>query len=327
LGFFAAPGAEIQMTIQEQLAWDQVDDETLSYFKAIGVDYLTIYPTPESLSDGKDRLQDWLRYRDRAESSGLVLRNVATKGWDALTLGLDDRDQKIDAWCMLLRNLGEAGIPTLGYNFKPIGNFRTKSDIGRGGVRYSTFDYDELMKTRHDVPEKAIEESRLWENMVLFLERVLPVAESCGVVMALHPDDPPIPELLGGAARIVSTLDHYHRIFGAVESDSNAMLFCQGCVSEMGVDVFDAIEDIGGRGKICYVHFRDIQGSPKRFREVFVDEGQTDMRKAMETYKSVGFDGPFMMDHTPSFPQEKAAWVGRAYAVGYMRAMIQTVYG
>lgn len=76
------------MTIQEQLAWNQVDDETLSYFKAIGVDYLTIYPTPEALSDGQDRLQDWLRYRERAEAHGLVLRNVATRGWDGLTLGL-----------------------------------------------------------------------------------------------------------------------------------------------------------------------------------------------------------------------------------------------
>ncbi|MBK35222.1 MAG: hypothetical protein CME26_06785 [Gemmatimonadetes bacterium] len=314
------------MTIQEQLPWHQVDDETLSYFKAIGVDYLTINPTPDTLSDGKDRLQDWLRYRDLAESNGLILQNVATTGWDALTLATEDRDQKIDAWCTLLRNLGEAGIPTLGYNFKPIGNFRTKSDIGRGGVRYSTFDYDEWAKKDHTVPEKQIDEPSLWANMVYFLERVIPVAEESGVQMALHPDDPPIPEPMGGAARIVSTLDQYHRIFDAVESASNAMLFCQGCVSEMGVDVFEAIEDIGGRGKISYVHFRDIQGTPRRFREVFIDEGQTDMRKAMETYKAVGFNGPFMMDHTPAFPQKKAAWVGRAYAVGYMRAMIQSVY-
>ena len=315
------------MKIQEQLPWNQVDDETLSYFKAIGVDYLTIYPTPDVLSDGRDRLQDWLRYRDRAEAHGLELRNVASKGWDALTLGLADRDQKVDAWCMMLRNLGEAGIPTLGYNFKPIGNFRTKSDIGRGGVRYSTFDYDELMKRPHDVPGKAINGEALWDNLVYFLERVIPVAASSGVVMALHPDDPPLPEPLGGAARIVSTLEHYHRIFDAVPGKSNAMLFCQGCVSEMGVDVFEAIRDIGGRGKISYVHFRDIQGTPRRFREVFVDEGQTDMRKAMETYKAVGFEGPFMMDHTPRFSQAKAEWVGRAYAVGYMRAMIESVYG
>lgn len=315
------------MKIQEQLPWHQVNDETLSYFKAIGVDYLTINPTPEALQDGTDRIQDWKRYRERVEANGLVLQNVATYGWNSITLAHRDRDEKIDAWCVLLRDLGEAGVPTLGYNFKPIGNFRTKSDIGRGGVRYSTFDYDVLMQTPPDVPDKHISEEALFENLCYFLERVIPVAEASGVVMALHPDDPPIPEPIGGAARIVSTLEHYHRIFDSVPSDSNAMLFCQGCVCEMGVDVFDAIRDIGARSKISYVHFRDIQGTTKRFREVFIDEGQTDMRRAMEAYRDIGFDGPFMMDHTPGFPQARAEWVGRAYAVGYMRAMIQTVYG
>ena len=315
------------MTIQEQLKWDQVDDETLAYMKAIGVDYLTVYPTAEDLSDGRDRLQYWKDRVVQVESHDLVLRNVASKCWDAITLGREDRDQKIDAWCMFLRNIGEAGIPTLGYNFKPIGNFRTESAIGRGGVKYSTFNYDEWSQSDHRVPDKTIDEDSMWANIEYFLERVIPVAESAGVVMALHPDDPPIPEAMGGAARIVSTLEQYHRIFRLVDSPSNAMLFCQGCVSEMGEDVFSAIRDIGERGKIAYVHFRDIQGTPKDFREVFIDEGKTDMRKAMETYKEVGFNGPVMMAHTPRFPQSKAEWVGRAYAVGYMRAMIQTVYG
>ena len=130
------------MTIQEQLPWDEVDDETLAYIRAIGVDYLTIYPTPEDLSNGKDRLGYWKDRVEQVASHGLVLRNVASKCWDAITLGLADRDEKIDAWCMLLRNIGEAGIPTLGYNFKPIGNFRTESATGRGGVKYSTFNYD-----------------------------------------------------------------------------------------------------------------------------------------------------------------------------------------
>ena len=68
---------------------------------------------------------------------------------------------------------------------------------------------------------------------------VIPVADKVGVRMALHPDDPPIPEPLGGVAQIVSTLDQYRRIFDIVPSDSNGMLFCQGCVTEMGVNVYE----------------------------------------------------------------------------------------
>ena len=142
----------------------------------------------------------------------------------------------------------------------------------------------------------------------------------------MHPDDPPRPEPLGGAARILSTLDDFERMFNEVPSHVNAMLFCQGCVREMGEDVPTAIRRIGSQNKIAAVHFRNLRGTPNKFQEVFVDEGEVDMYQAMQTYREIGFEGPFMMDHTPSFPQENAQWAGRAFAVGYIRSMIQAVY-
>jgi len=315
------------MFIQDQLPWEQVNDENLSFFKAIGVDYLTINPGPD-LRDGADRSDYWLAMRKLAESHGLKLMNTACPGWDELTLALPDRDEKIKAWCMLLRNMGKAGIPTLGYNFKPVGNFRTPATLGRGGAHYSTFHYDEFMKNPPFYPEKVITEEQLAENMEYFLSRVIPVAEEEGIRMALHPDDPPIPETMGGAARIVSSLDQYKRIFNMVPSRSNAMLFCQGCVTEMGENVEQAIRDIGSLDKIVYVHFRNIRGnSPRDFEEVFIDEGDVDMVKMMQTYKEIGFNGPFMMDHTPEFPYDHQTFYGgHAYAAGYIRALIQTVY-
>ncbi|MBI1927732.1 mannonate dehydratase [Candidatus Poribacteria bacterium] len=314
------------MTIQEQLSWSNVNDDNLSFFKAIGVDYVTINPPPPELKDGKNRTDFWKEMRKRVESHGLKLNNVGMSCWDEITLGRPDQDEEIEAWCTLIRNLGAAGIPTLGYNFKPIGNFRTTSAVGRGGARYSTFDYDEFMQNPPDVPEKHISEGELLANLKYFLERIVPVAEEVGVKLAMHPDDPPIPEPLGGAARILSTLDHFERMFEAVSSHANAMLFCQGCVREMGEDVPTAIRRIGAQGKIAYVHFRNIRGTPKKFMEVFVDEGDVDMYQAMQTYKEVGFEGPFMMDHTPGFPQENAQRAGVAFAVGYIRAMLQAVY-
>ena len=151
------------------------------------------------------------------------------------------------------------------------------------------------------------------DNLRYFLSRIVPVAEEAGVKLAIHPDDPPIPEPLGGAARILSTLDHFERTFNTVPSEMNAMLFCQGCVREMGEDVPAAIRRIGSQNKIAYVHFRNIRGTPKSFQEVFVDEGDVDMYEAMQTYREVGFEGPFMMDHTPSFPQENARWAGSSF--------------
>ncbi len=314
------------MTIQEQLPWKAINDDSLSLFKAIGVDYVTVNPPPPDLKDGQDRTDFWKDLCKKVEAHGMKLNNVGMSGWDEISLARPDRDEKIEAWCTMIRNFGAAGIPTLGYNFKPIGNFRTTSAIGRGGARYSTFDYDEFMEAPPDVPEKYISEAQLLENLQYFLERIVPVAEESGVRLAVHPDDPPIPEALGGAARILSTLDHFERTFNMVPSDSNAMLFCQGCVREMGEDVPSAIRRIGSQNKIAYVHFRNIRGTPQSFQEVFVDEGDVDMYEAMQTYKAIGFEGPFMMDHTPSFPQENTRWTGLAFAVGYIRANIQAVY-
>jgi mannonate dehydratase len=314
------------MFIQDQLTADHVDEDTLNFYKAIGVDYLTIYPPPR-FETSQEYVSYFAKMSHLAEGHGLKLQNIAIKGPDEITLGRPNKDHEIERLKQMIGAMGKVGIPTLGYNFKPIGNFRTDNTYGRGGAAYSTFNYDQLMQTPPQVPDKSIDERTLWTNMDYFLKEIIPVAEENNVRMALHPDDPPIPEPIGGAARIVSTLDQYKRIFDIVDSPSNAMLFCQGCVTEMGVDVYEAIREIGKMEKIVYVHFRNVKGSPRNFQEVFLDEGDVDMVKAMKVYKEVGFNGPFMMDHTPGIPGDVKGREGHAFATGYIRALIQTVYG
>ena len=322
------------MYIKDLLNWDSFDDDHLSFYRAIGIDMICLDvramsrkdPTLD-LSDGRYSTGFFEEARKKVESHGMRLNSIFMAGWDAITLAAADRDEKIEAWCRMLRCIGEAGIPNLGYNFKPMGNFRTPSEPpGRGGTSYSTFDYGVFSQNRpkpHDPPVSAEE---MWDRIEYFLTRVIPVAEESGVRMALHPDDPPIPEPLGGVGQIVSTLDQYRRIFAAAPGDSNGMLFCQGCVAEMGVDVYETIREMATKRKIIYVHFRNVRGCLPSFQEVFLDEGDQDMLRAMQTYKEAGFEGPFMMDHTPGFPGGDAARAGRAYAVGYIRALIQTVY-
>ena len=199
------------MTIQEQLRPANLEAETLSFYKAIGVDYVSVVADPEVM-DGADRLDYWRGARRLVESHGMRLMNVASTGWDDISTGRPNRDRAIEAWCTLLRNLGAAGIPTLGYNFKPAGNFRTASTPpGRGGAIYSTFDYDVLMQAPPYFPDKAASEAEMWEHLQYFLERVIPVAEESGVRMALHPNDPPVPEPLGGCAPITATLESASR--------------------------------------------------------------------------------------------------------------------
>ena len=331
------------MYIQDLLTWDQFDDENLSFFNAIGIDYLCLdirgmhrVEGALDLRDGPDSTNFFEAAKAKVESHGMVLHSIFMAGWDEIALGLPDLDEKIEAWCTMLRSMGTIGIPALGYNFKPMGNFRTPSARGRGGASYSTFVYDHFSQNRPKQHEPLVSEDEMWEHIEYFLKRVIPVAAEARVQMALHPDDPPIPEPIAGVAQIASTLDQYRRIFDLAPSNANGMLFCQGCATEMGVNVYEAIREMGTKGKIVFVHFRNVRGCLPSFQEVFVDEGDVDMYQAMATYRDAGFNGPFMMDHSPTLPQPKvegsaiahsgAGWAGRAYAVGYIRGLIQSVY-
>ncbi len=313
------------MTVQHHLTLDDLTDDTLGTLKAIGVDYVAIMHPPPPRA-GEDRSGLWKDACRKVDAHGMRLYNVGLRPEPQIIHGRDGRDEGIEGWCTMIRNLGAAGIPTLGYNFRGIGNFRTEPTVGRGGARYSTFDGDEFRANPQDHPELRISEERLRENLRTFIERIVPVAEESGVLLTAHPDDPPIAEPLGGAARVLSTLDDFEALFGLAPSEANAMLFCQGCVAEMGEDIPAAIRRIGSLGKIGTVHFRNIRGGLGKFQEVFVDEGDMDMYLAMRTYREIGFDGPFMLDHTPGIASEGARWAGTAYAIGYIRAMIQAVF-
>ncbi|MDE2847408.1 MAG: mannonate dehydratase, partial [Gemmatimonadota bacterium] len=71
------------------------------------------------------------------------------------------------------------------------------------------------------------------------------------------------------------------------------------------------------------VHFRNIKGRLNKFVEVFPDEGDVDMLKAMRTYKEVGYEYMIMPDHVPGISGPEAGQVGFAYAYGYIHAAIQ----
>ena len=326
------------MLIQDTVRWADLDEEHLNFYRAIGVDTIHLElrggvsragsEIGQDLRAGRDCTEQFEKARELVEAHGLKLNNVFMSSWEEIPLGLPDADAKTEAWCKMLESLGRAGIPHLGWNFKPMGNFRTESDIGRGGVKYSTFDYNEFMQNRPALHEPPVTEAEMWQRMEKFLKTVIPVAEKAGVRMALHPDDPPVPEPLGGVAQICSTPAQFRRIFEAVPSANHRMLFCQGCMTEaLGEGVYDFIAEMASKDKIAWVHFRNVRGQLPRFAEVFLDEGDIDMRRAMEIYRDNGFNGPYMMDHTPHFPSGNSQWLGKAYAVGYIRALIQTVYG
>jgi len=72
----------------------------------------------------------------------------------------------------------------------------------------------------------AIDATQLKQHLFYFLQQVIPVAEACGLKMAIHPDDPPYPVL--GLPRIMSTEQDAADLLSAVSSPANGLCFCTG---------------------------------------------------------------------------------------------------
>ncbi|MEM2875500.1 MAG: mannonate dehydratase [Candidatus Bathyarchaeia archaeon] len=272
-----------------------------------------------------------LHYKKMVEDVGFRLEVIESiPPMEKIMLGLQERDRQIENFCKTLRNMGAAGYRILAYPFMPLGWVRTSlAKPTRGGALVTAFDYD-LMKNAPLTEYGVVTEEQMWDNWTYFIKRVIPVAEEAKVKLALHPDDPPVPSLRG-IARPFRSVEAFKRVIETVESDYNGITFCQGCFAEMGADIPETIRYFGLRKKIFFVHFRDVRGTSTKFEETFHDDGQTDMVAAMRAYKEVGFDGPMRPDHVPMMEGEEGppgyTMLGRLYAIGYMKGLIQAIWG
>ncbi len=173
----------------------------------------------------------------------------------------------------------------------------------------------------------VVTEEQMWDNYDYFIKAVLPVAEEAGVKLALHPDDPPVP-MLGGVARLFYEPAGFKRAYELnPSSPAWGLDLCLGCCSEMPggkANVREMIEFFGPKGRIFYVHFRDVQGTVPNFTECFIGEGNYDPAEVMVLLAKNGFDGFLLDDHVPHMDDD-TDWNhrGRAHAIGYMQGLLQ----
>ncbi len=284
-------------------------------------DIVARYPGTE-----KDAL---LHLQSRINSFGMKLSIV--EGYipkDLIVHGKPGRDEQIAGIQQLIRNMGAAGVPICCYNWMPCDDWtRTAVDIPQRGGALVT-GYDAALDKQPPVPPgEAIDAKSLWANLKYFLDRVVPVAEEAGVKLAMHPDDPPLPQFRGHA-QIMSSVEGFERLVELRPSPANGICFCQGTFAEIGVNIPATIRRLAKH--IHYVHFRDVVGTASKFCESFHDNGKTNMFEAMRTYGESGVDVPARPDHVPTLDGESNEMpgyhmLGRLFAVGYMRGLMHGV--
>lgn len=246
-------------------------------------------------------------------------------------LGLPGRDEEIEHAITLIRNLGALGVPVWCYEWMPVFNWlRTSTTTpSRGGALATSYDH-ELMKAAPLTEYGVVTEEQLWAGLEYFLDAVVPVAEQANVQLAMHPDDPPISPIRG-LGRIMRSVENYQRLLDLHPSPVNGIGLCQGNFTMMTDDLPGVIRHFGRQGKIFFVHFRDVRGTPERFVETFHDDGKTDMLACMEAYRDIGFEGVCRPDHVPTMEgdtNDSPAYssIGRLFAIGYLKGLRQAVY-
>lgn len=270
-----------------------------------------------------------------------ALENFDPAHWYDVLLGGPERDRQLENMKQMIRAMGKAEIPVMGYNFSIAGVWgHRQGPWSRGGAESVAFFADEVANTPmpknqvwsieydEDAPDNEfvqMSNDQLWNNLQTFLEVLTPVAAEEGVTLSAHPDDPPMPTVRQ-TPRLVYEAHHYRRLLGLAPVDANKITFCIGTFSEMqNTDVYQAIDEYAGIEKIAYVHLRNVKGKVPQYYEVFLDEGDTDLIRILHQLHQVGFDGVIMLGHTPRMTCGEPWHAGMAWQVGWLRAALSFI--
>lgn len=308
-----------------------VSDRTLRWAAQLGITALALSgrnADPEG--KGYWTVEACRAVADRVRAHGLEVGIMMFNLSPLVVWGRPGRDEAIEYMIRSIRAAGAAGYPVVEYNFynhRAVEGYGTRP--GRGGAILTDYD-DARMRPlpRLDAmpPEAELTAAQTWEHFRYFLNAVVPVADAAGVRLACHPNDPP-PPVSRGAAQVLCDLAGMKQLVDLVPGPANGITLCQGSFCEWpGMDIVDAIHYFGRRDKIHHVHYRNPRGVFPQYVETFIDEGDTDMFRAMQAYRDVEYRFTLCSDHVPKLSDDlDFGLIGRAYNHGYIKAMIQAV--
>lgn len=166
----------------------------------------------------------------------------------------------------------------------------------------------------------------LRDNLCEFQKEISAVAEECGVVLAIHPDDPPFPIL--GLPRIVSGMEDFDYFLNKVDNKANGVCFCTGSLGASAKNnLTDMVKRIGE--KIHFVHLRNVAKDDEgNFYEADHLGGDNDMysftKEISDLQQKFRKSIPFRPDHGHQMMDDLNKVSNPGYsAIGRMRGLAE----
>ena len=264
------------------------------------------------------------KMKKQCEDHGLIFDIVESiPVHENIKLGRGNVDELLDVYCENIRRCAEYGVKCVTYNFMPVFDWtRTQLDKKAADGSTSLVMYWEQMKgldplkddihlpgwdssyTQEEVRELItaygeIGEEGLWKNLEKFLQKVIPVAEECGVRMAIHPDDPPYP--IFGLPRIITCEENLDRFLALYDSPTNSLCLCTGSLGcAKSNDIPAMVRKYAKMDRIAFMHIRNVKimedGSFEE-RAHLSSCGTLDMYEVVKALAEEGFDGYVRPDH------------------------------
>ena len=262
--------------------------------------------------------------KEECEANGLIFDVVESiPVHENIKLGRGDVDKLLDVYCENIRRCAKYGVKCVTYNFMPVFDWtRTQLDKKAPDGSTSLVMYWDQMRgldplkddihlpgwdssyTQDEVRELItaygeLGEEGLWKNIEKFLKKVIPVAEECGVRMAIHPDDPPYP--IFGLPRIITNEENLDRFLSLVDSPANSLCLCTGSLGcAKSNDVAAMVKKYAAMDRIAFMHIRNVKimddGSFEE-RAHLSSCGSLDVYEIVKALCDENFDGYVRPDH------------------------------
>ncbi len=296
------------------------------------------------------------------EDGGLKIYGIESVNVsDEIKVGSHKRDEHIENYISTLKNLSDAGINMVCYNFMPVFDW-TRSELAKPRPDGSTvLAYNQEMVDKIDPkkmfdhidgdsngfmmpgwePERMakVEElfklyaetdnEKLFQNLKYFLQAIMPTCEKYGVKMAIHIDDPVWS--VYGLPRIIKNKMDLQRMLTEVPSEYNGVTLCTGSLSSNpNNDIPDIIRSL--KGRIHFAHVRNTKhDAPGVFEESahLSTDGSLDMYEIIKAFYEIGFEGPVRPDHGRAIWGEVAmpgyGLYDRALGASYLLGLLEAI--